>query len=128
MQMMARKPQDRGCGQSGPAKRHDDADRYGQRLDLGRDRERDAALMAAPVNLMTRSFGFKTTGSVGTGSGMLRVLGTGPVDQDACGALIALQASDHAVLFFSGNGLDALPGVAAGQPLRDRNGAEHVVG
>ena len=128
MQMMDRKPQDRSCGQTDPAKRHDDADRWGQRLDLGRDREQDAALMAASVNLITRSFGFKTTGSIGTGLGLLRVLGTGAVDKDGCGALIALHASDRALLFFPGIGLSALPGVAAGQPFRDGSGAEHVVG
>ena len=70
--------------------------------------------MAAPAGLMTRSFGFKTAGSIGTGLGLLRVLGTGAVDKDDCGALIARQASDHALLFFPGIGLNALPGVAAG--------------
>jgi hypothetical protein len=84
--------------------------------------------MAAPVSVMTRSFGFKTTVSIGTGLAMSSLLRTGAVDKDASGDLIARVASDHALLVLRGNGSNAPNGVAAGQLVRDDKGVGYAVG
>jgi hypothetical protein len=85
--------------------------------------------MPAPAQVMTRSFGLKTTVAIGTGfRGMSSALAAGSLDKDSCRALVALQASDHALLFLRGNGPDAPERVAAGQPARDVKGVGHVLG
>ena len=85
--------------------------------------------MPAPAQVMPRSFGLKTTVAIGTGfRGMLSALAAGSLDKDSCRALVALQASDHALLVLRGNGSNAPNGVAAGQLVRDDKGVGYAVG
>jgi hypothetical protein len=58
---------------------------------------------------MTRAFGFKARVTIGTGwNVMLSVTGAGAFNSDANGDIIGLRASDHALVFYRGDGPNAL--------------------
>jgi hypothetical protein len=60
---------------------------------------------------ITGNLTFKTRIAVGTGfQGMLSVVGAGAFDGDNRGDLIALRATDHALILYQGNGAAALQG------------------
>jgi hypothetical protein len=64
------------------------------------------------VYRFNRNLSFKTRMTVGSGwRGMLSVVGAGAFNNDANGDVIALRASDHALLFYRGNGPNALQDV-----------------
>jgi N-acetylmuramoyl-L-alanine amidase/FG-GAP-like repeat len=60
---------------------------------------------------LRRNLTFKTPKTIGVGfQGMQSVVGTGAFDKDPHGDVIALRASDHALILFHGTGSSALQG------------------
>ena len=60
---------------------------------------------------LMRNLTFTTRKTIGVGfQGMQSVVGTGAFDKDAYGDVVALRASDHALILFHGGGASALQG------------------